>query len=209
MEQKMASKYTFTRIRPPLLVDEPDSWLVPARILTWESEPAVWWATRREGLTHYWTRFSLKRALKWVPEGPIHRVKDWTEDRKVTEGYNRVARKEFESFVEIGAGLDLPQLGLKADIKKTLKVTEEIRTEWKEESENIKHLSFFGGVTYVIWKLLDVFSVQKDTFADFWQIEPNQPPRVVRTQRLPKVETTFSCVVKGEYEDCDDPAKCK
>ncbi|RWE86936.1 hypothetical protein [Mesorhizobium sp.] len=148
--------------------------------------------------------FVVTRTQLWVPRELIHYAVDAKVKLEYTEGYSQEEHRKFERTLDVGASVGLTLLNLKADVKSSLKITNEITNKWFVEKKNTIDRDYKGGYTYVKWSLIERFDVEKTSS---WELHFRDDDRILESGG-PAVENSNLTCSLSEYEDSiQDPSE--
>lgn len=159
--------YKFDPVHPPLMKDYNGDVFQIAEGLLKEVIGTAKWATSNDqpiglikGIIRREADFLLTRARHWVLTGmPEHYAEDLKRKITIVTGYSETQRHSLERSLETKAGAS--GFGLSAEVKASLKMTDETIKQWhKEKTVENEHV-FRAGHTYCTWNLVETFLLHK------------------------------------------------
>lgn len=197
----MAATYEFNRVRPPKMKDfDGDIYGVPndalREIVGWKE-----WKTTsplRGGVVYLKgevleTRFKLTRVLFWsLLVHPEHFAESITRKITIISGVSEIEQHTMERGLESKAGAS--GFGLSAEVKATLKITDQTTREWHSERKEESEQAFEAGCTYCSWVLTDALILDKAVQRMYLDKPSPVDPRIVTSH------FEFNCIL-STYQD--------
>ena len=148
------------------------------------------------------THYLAIRTLIWIADETVRWAVDKADSKERTTGYDKETHQKLERTLELGASAELPLAKLNANVKATLKITEEINEKWHQEIVEKSSWLYKKETTYTIWKLVDNFQINKSYTEEYYLVgKPTGRSAVID---VPPIDA--QCVL-SYYEDSIEDKK--
>ena len=197
----MAATYQFNRVRPPKMKDfDGDIYSVPNESLREFIGTKEWMTTSAissRGLSIKGevmeTRFRLTRVLFWsLLVHPEHFAEPITRKITIISGVSEIEQHTMERGLEAKAGAS--GFGLSAEVKASLKITDQTTREWHTERKEESEQAFEAGCTYCSWVLTDALILDKAVQRMYSGKPSPVDPRLITSH------CEFNCIL-STYQD--------